>query len=99
MRSLPGCEIVELSMKEDHIHVLMIIPPRYAVGDVIGKIKGTTASQMRKKFSWLGKVYWKENVVWSRGYFVSTVGVDEERVLKYIEWQQTQDLGQAKLEF
>jgi putative transposase len=99
MRSLPGCEIVEYTMKEDHVHMVMIIPPKYAVGDVIGKIKGQTASQLRKKFSWLGKVCWKENVVWSRGYFVSSVGIDEARVLKYIEWQQSQDLGQEKLEF
>jgi putative transposase len=86
-------------MQVDHIHMVMIIPPKYAVSDVIGKLKGKTASELRKKFSWLAKVYWKENVVWSPGYFVSTVGVDEVRVLKYLEWQKTQDLGQAKLEF
>jgi putative transposase len=99
MMSLPGCEIVEYHMKDDHIHMLMIIPPRYAVADVIGWMKGMTASELRKKFSWLAKVYWKENVVWSPGYFVTTVGIDEGRVLKYLKWQETQDLGQAKLEF
>ena len=78
--------------------MIMIIPPKYAVSDVVGKVKGMTASQLREKFSWLGKVYWKENVVWSPGYFVSTVGVDEAKILKYVEWQHTQDLGQAKLE-
>jgi len=99
MRSLPGCEIVEYSMQVDHIHMVMVIPPRYAVSDVVGKVKGMTASRLRKKFSWLGKVYWKENVVWSPGYFVSTVGVREEDILRHVKWQQTQDLGQAKLEF
>jgi len=99
MMSLPGCEIVEYHMKDDHIHMLVIIPPRYAVADVIGKIKGMTASELRKKFSWLATVYWKENVSWSPGYFVTTVGIDEGRVLKYLKWQETQDLGQAKLEF
>ena len=47
---------------------------------------------------WLKKVYWKEDIVWSPGYFVSTVGVDEEKVLKYVRWQERQDSGQAKLE-
>jgi len=99
MRSLPDCEIVEYNIRIDHIHMVMIIPPRYAVSEVMGKLKGMTASRLRKKFSWLDKVYWKENVVWSPGYFVSTVGIDEDKILKYISWQQTQDLGQAKLEF
>ncbi len=99
MKSLPGCEIVAYTMERDHIYMVMIIPPRYAVCDVMGKLKGMTASRLRKKFSWLGKVYWKENVVWSPGYFVSTVGIDEDKILKYISWQQTQELVQAKLEF
>ena len=99
MRSLPGCEIVDYSMQVDHIHMIMIIPPKYSVSEVVGKVKGMTASRLRKKFSWLAKVYWKENVVWSPGYFVATVGIDEDKILKYVEWQQAQDLGQAKLEF
>jgi putative transposase len=98
LASMPGCEIIEINIQVDHIHLLMIIPPKYAVSEVVGRIKGTTASQLRKRFKWLEKVYWKENVVWSTGYFVSTVGIDEDRVLKYIKWQESQDSGQAKLE-
>ncbi len=49
--------------------------------------------------SWLKKVYWKEDVVWSPGYFVSTVGIDEEKILKYVEWQSRQDSGQMKFEY
>jgi hypothetical protein len=40
-------------------------------------------------------VYWKENLVWSPGYFVSTIGLNEEQIIKYIKWQESQDLGQA----
>jgi len=57
-----------------------------------------TPYYLRKKFSWLAKVYWKENVVWSPGYFVSTVGIGEREILKYVKWQQSQDSGQAKFE-
>ena len=98
MRSLPGCEILEYNIQVDHIHMLMIIPPKYAVSDVLQQIKGVTARRLRIKFEWLKKVYWKEGVVWSPGYFVSTIGVERERILKYVEYQGRQDSGQAKLE-
>ncbi len=78
--------------------MIMIIPPKYSVADVIGQIKSQSASRLRKKFSWLSKVYWKENIVWSPGYFVSTVGIDEKSIIKYVQFQESQDLGQAKLE-
>ena len=99
MRSMPGCEIVSYNVQVDHIHMVMVIPPKYAVSEVIGCLKGQTASRIRKKFGWLKKVYWKENVVWSPGYFVSTVGVDEEKILRYVEWQGRQDSGQTKFEY
>ncbi|MFC1990002.1 IS200/IS605 family transposase [Chloroflexota bacterium] len=98
MDKLPGCEIVKYNIQADHIHMVMVIPPKYAVSTVVGKIKGMTSSGLRKKFRWLEKRYWKENIVWSPGYFVSTVGIEEEKILKYVEYQGRQDSGQAKLE-
>jgi putative transposase len=76
----------------------MIILLSYPVSEVVGRIKAQTASKLRKKFSWLSKVYWKENIGWSLGCFVSTIGLDEKAILKYVRWQNIQDLGQAKLE-
>ena len=99
MRSLPGCEIIELSIQVDHLHTVMVIPPRYAVSEIIGRIKCQTASKLREKFTWLAKVYWDENIVWSPGYFVSTVGIDEKAILAYVKWQGGQDSGQTKFEF
>ena len=98
LEAMPGCEIVEYNIQVDHIHMVMIIPPKYAVSTVVGRIKGVTSSSLRKRFSWLKKVYWKENLVWSAGYFVSTVGIDEDKILRYVKWQESQDSGQAKLE-
>ena len=97
LKGIPGVEILEQNIQVDHIHTIIIIPPKYSVSDVIGKIKGQSASKLRKKFEWLEKVYWKENIVWSPGYFVSTIGVNEEQIIKYVQWQESQDLGQAKL--
>ena len=98
MEQLPGCEIVKYNIQAGHIHMVIVIPPKYSVSMLVGKIKGITSSELRKKFEWLKNRYWKENIVWSPGYFVSTVGIEEEKILKYVEYQGRQDSGQAKLE-
>ena len=98
VKGIPGVEIIEENIQVDHIHAVMIIPPKYSVSDVIGRLKGQSASKLRKKFTWLENVYWKENIVWSPGYFVSTIGLNEEQIIKYVKWQESQDSGQAKLE-
>ena len=97
LRKMPGCEIVELNILSDHIHIIMIIPPKYAVSDVVGQLKQKSCHWLRKKFGWLERVYWQERVVWSPGYFVSTIGLNEKQIIKYVKFQQGQDLGQAKL--
>jgi len=97
LRQMPGVEIIEQNIQVDHIHTIMIIPPKYAVSEVIGRLKGQSANRLRKKFTWLENVYWKENIVWSPGYFVSTVGLNEDAIIKYVRWQGAQDSGQAKL--
>ena len=64
----------------DHLHMIMVIPPKYSIANVMGTLKSKSSSLLRKKYSWLSKVYWKENILWSPGYFVSSVGVDEETI-------------------
>jgi len=76
----------------------MVIPPKYAVSDVIGKMNQYMAGRMREKFTWLERAYWKEKIVWSPGYYVSTIGLKEESIIKYVKWQAHQDSGQAKLD-
>ena len=77
--------------------MIMIISPKHSISDAISQIKSQSASNLRKKFLLLSKVYWKENIVWSPGYFVSTVGIDEKIIIKYVKFQQSQDLGQTLL--
>ena len=97
-RSMVGVEIEMIGFDEDHLHMVMVIPPRYSISDVMGKMKSQSSSRMRKKFKWLRKVYWKENILWSPGYFVSSVGVDEETIKNYVERQGSQDSGQLREE-
>ena len=91
---MPGVKIETIGFDQDHVHMVMVIPPKYAISDVMAQLKSQLSSRMRQKFQWLEKVYWKENIVWSPGYFVSSVGLDEETIKRYVEFQGTQDSGQ-----
>ncbi len=64
----------------------------------MGELKSRSASILREKFDFLKKVYWPENGVWSLGYFVSSVGIDEAIIKHYVEWQGRQDSGQLHME-
>ncbi len=87
LRTMPDCELVEYNIQIDHIHMVMIIPPKYAVKDVIGRLKGKTSSKLRKRYSSLKAIYWADNIVWAPGYFVSTVGVAEDKIIEYVRKQ------------
>ncbi len=84
------CEILEGKLMPDHVHMLIAIPPKYSVSSVIGFIKGKTAIYIARNFR--GK---KRNFVgesfWARGYFVSTVGIDEDTIRNYIKNQENED--------
>ncbi len=97
LRSMPGVTVETIGFDRDHVHMVMCIPPKYSISSVVAQMKSQSASEMRKAFPWLSKVYWKEDIVWSPGYFVSSVGVDEETIEKYVEHQGCQDSGQLLL--
>ena len=97
LRSMSGVTIETIGFDQDHFHMVMVIPPKYSVSSVMGKLKSQSSSHLRKRFSWLSKVYWKENIVWSPGFFVSSVGLDEDTVKNYVEHQGQQDSGQLRM--
>ena len=94
----PDIEIEKYSIQKDHIHLVIIIPPRYSVSEIIGKIKANTSREIRKKFESVKKIYWR-NEFWSPGFFSSTVGINEDVIKKYIEFQGKADKGQIQLTF
>lgn len=98
LREMPGVKIETIGFDKDHLHMVMTIPPKYSISNVMGELKSKSAARLRKRFDWLKKVYWKENIVWSPGYFVSSVGVDEETTRRYVEYQGRQDSGQLRME-
>ena len=83
---------------KDHIHIQVSIPPTMRVGEAVGIIKQNTSRDLKQKFPFLKEVYWGTEGIWSEGYFVSTVGIDETLIQKYIEEQGKKDSGQTKFE-
>ena len=98
-RQLPEIEIIEVNTDRDHVHILLSIPPKFSISEVVKEVKAKTGLHMRRKFPFLDKVYRGKGGIWLRGYFVSTVGVNESTIRKYIEMQGKEDSGQALLEF
>ena len=94
----PELEFVEVQPDQDHLHLLVGIPPKMAVGKAVGVMKANTSKRMKEKFPFLRKVYWGTDGIWSDGYFVSTVGVNEAVIQRYLEHQGQEDSGQAQLE-
>ena len=95
---IEAVEIKEINHRENHLHLMMIIPPKYQVCKIVEIIKSRSAKIIRKKFQWLDKPYYGTTSFWSPGYCVSTVGLNEEMIRKYIQHQQKQDFGQLKIE-
>ena len=95
----PDIRIEQAKTDQDHIHFLISIPHRFSISKVVNLLKSNTGGMMRKKFPFLNDVYWGDDGIWSTGYFVSTVGLNEEMIRKYIENQGKEDCGQAKLDF
>ena len=83
-------EVLELNVQKDHIHIILSIPPKYSVSNLMGFLKGSLSTRLFKRFEKFGKRFWGRHL-WSRGYCVSTVGLDEDKVRKYVRWQERND--------
>ena len=81
---------MELNVQPDHIHLVLSIPPKYAVSTVMGYLKGKLALRLFQRYERLGRKYWGRHL-WSRGYCISTVGLDEEKIRLYVKWQEQKD--------
>lgn len=83
-------EVLEMNIKLDHIHLVMSIPPKYSVSSLMGFLKGKLAILLFQRYERLGKRFWGRHL-WIRGYCVSTVGLDEEQIRKYVRWQEKKE--------
>ena len=92
----PDVEIERYGIQVDHLHLVIVIPPRYAVSDMVGKIKANTSRSIRRQFPWVRRTY-RKAVFWSPGFFSSTVGINEEVIMRYVAFQEKMDKGQVQL--
>ncbi|MGH1352024.1 MAG: IS200/IS605 family transposase [Methyloligellaceae bacterium] len=83
------CRIVEGHLMPDHVHMLISIPPKYSVSHIVGYLKGKTALHLANKYGRRRK--YRGYHFWARGYFVSTVGANEQVVRRYIRDQEKAD--------
>ena len=94
----PDIWIEEQNHDKDHVHMMIMIPPKYSVGMVVGIIKSNTSKAMKKEFAFLKKCYFGTDGIWSDSYLVSTIGLNEKVIKRYIEKQGQEDLGQPLFE-
>ncbi len=90
LRQKEGIEIMEMNVQSDHIHLIVWIPPKYAVSAVMGYLKGKLAIRLLQRYEQLGKQFWGRHL-WGRGYCVSTTGIDEQRIREYVQWQEKKE--------
>jgi REP-associated tyrosine transposase len=82
--------IEEGHLMPDHVHMMISIPPKYAVSQVVGYIKGKSAIHVTRQYGESRRNFVGQHF-WARGYFVSTVGRDEELIREYIRHQEAED--------
>ena len=83
-------EVEEINVQPDYVHTILSVPPKYAISDMMGFLKGKMALNLFHRHERLGKQYWGRHL-WSRGYCVSTIGLDEDQIRKYVRWQEKND--------
>jgi len=85
------CEVIELNVQIDHVHLLVMVPPKVSISSYVGSLKGRVAIRIFSKYKRLKqKPYWG-NHFWARGYCVDTVGLDSEMIRKYVKHQEKQE--------
>ncbi len=89
-RKSPDLYFSEFNADDDHIHILLEIPPKYAISDIVCKIKAQSSAYLKKKFKFIREM---DDPVWATGFFVSTIGLNEKTIKKYIDLQDKEDRG------
>ncbi len=95
VKKYPTLHIIEMNTDIDHVHLQIEIPPNITIADAVGAIKAHSSLYLRKKFKFIDKIYLEKDGIWSVGYFVSSIGLNEERIRAYIKHQGEQEKPQT----
>lgn len=91
MEKYPELQLIALNTDNDHLHMQIEIPPDIAVSAVVQQLKAVSSAHLKKKFKFIKTMY-LDGSIWSVGYFSSTIGLNEQQIRKYIEYQGKEDL-------
>ena len=86
-----GCEVVELNVQPDHVHVVLMIPSKVSISILLGRVKGQTSMKLFHQFRYLKKKPYWGNHFWAKGYCVDTVGLDADMIRKYVRYQEKKE--------
>ncbi len=87
-----GCEVLELNVQSDHVHLLVKVQPRISISELMGTLKGRTVIRLFSQFPFLKKRPYWGNHFWVKGYCVDTVGLNSEMIQKYVRYQEREEL-------
>ena len=87
-----------MNVQPDHVHLIAMVPPKIAISELMGRVKGQSSIKIFKQFRHLKKKPYWGNHFWSRGYCVDTVGVDAEMIRKYVKFQEKKERYEEQLD-
>ena len=96
LKKYPTLHILENNSDGDHVHIQIEIPPNVAICDAVAILKRDSSIHLQKKFKFIREMYLDKDGIWSVGYFVSSVGLNEEQIRKYIAWQGKKEKPQKQ---
>lgn len=96
-KKYPTLQIFAANTDRDHIHIQIELPPSLTIAEVVQKLKAATSHHLRKKFKVIKEIYFEKEGIWSVGYFVSSVGLNESQIRQYISWQGKLDRPQTMM--
>ncbi len=94
VKQYPTLHIKAVNTDNDHVHLQIEIPPNIAISDAVQALKSQSSQRIRKKFGFIDRMYLDKDGIWSVGYFVSSIGLDEARIKAYIEQQDEKEKPQ-----
>lgn len=95
VKKYPELHIFETNTDQDHVHIQIEIAPSMTIADAVSYLKSQSSRTLRKKFKFIREMYAGKDGIWSVGYFVSSIGLDEQTIQRYIEYQGKKEKPQT----
>lgn len=86
-----SCELIEMNIQIDHVHLIVSMPSKMSLSQLMGTLKGKTAIKLFKSYPQLKVKPYRGNHFWSKGYCADTIGLDEDKIKKYVKYQEEQE--------